>query len=230
MRTEAVPCGDAGEMSLFVWEPTGTPVGSVLLIQEIFGVGPYIRAVAERLATAGYVVGAPDVFWRFAPNWASDHTAEGLQASVAQVGNLDGPQAIADCTAALAHLAAVDGVDAAPAVLGYCLGGTLAWGVAAMGEPSCCVSYYGSGVPSMIGMIEQVHCPTLFHFGDDDPYLPNEGVEAVAAAIADREGFVVNVEHAGHAFDNHESEMFWNEAAAKSAWAKTMSFLEAARG
>jgi dienelactone hydrolase len=52
----------------------------------------------------------------------------------------------------------------------------------------------------------------------------------VAAAIADRDGFVVNVEHAGHAFDNHESEMFWNEAAAKAAWAKTMSFLEAARG
>ena len=115
-------------------------------------------------------------------------------------------------------------------MLGYCLGGTLAWGVAAMGEPSCCVSYYGSGVPSMIGMIEQVHCPTLFHFGDSDAYIPNDGVEAVAAAIADRDGFVVNVEHAGHAFDNHESEMFWNEAAAKAAWAKTMSFLEAARG
>jgi carboxymethylenebutenolidase len=230
MRTEAVPCGDAGEMSLFVWEPTGAPVGSVLLIQEIFGVGPYIRAVAERLAAAGYVVGAPDVFWRFAPNWASDHTVDGLKASMAQVGNLDAPQAIADCITALAHLGAIDGVDAAPAVLGYCLGGTLAWGVAALGEPSCCVSYYGSGVRSMIGMIEQVHCPTLFHFGDSDAYIPNDGVEALASAIATREGFVVNVEHAGHAFDNHESEMFWNEAAAKAAWAKTMSFLEAARG
>ncbi len=230
MRTEAVPCGDAGEMSLFVWEPAGTPVGSVLLIQEIFGVGPYIRAVAERLAAAGYVVGAPDVFWRFAPNWASDHSVDGLKASMAQVGNLDAPQAIGDCIAALAHLGAIDDVDTAPAVLGYCLGGTLAWGVAAMGDPSCCVSYYGSGVPSMIGMIDQVHCPTLFHFGDSDAYIPNDGVEAVAAAIADRDGFVVNVEHAGHAFDNHESEMFWNEAAAKSAWAKTMSFLEAARG
>ena len=230
MRTEAVPCGGAGEMTLFVWEPAGTPVGSVLLIQEIFGVGPYIRAVAERLAAAGFVVGAPDVFWRFAPNWASDHSVDGLKASMAQVGNLDAPQAIADCIAALAHLAAIDGVDTAPAVLGYCLGGTLAWGVAAMGEPSCCVSYYGSGVPSMIGMIDQVHCPTLFHFGDSDAYIPNDGVEAVAAAIIGRDGFVVNVEHAGHAFDNHESEMFWNEAAAKSAWAKTMSFLEAARG
>jgi carboxymethylenebutenolidase len=229
MRTEMVPCGDAGEMSLFVWEPSGAPVGSVLLIQEIFGVGPYIRAVAERLADAGYVVGAPDVFWRFAPNWASDHTVEGLTASLGQVQNLDFPQALGDCTAALAHLAGIDGVDRAPAVMGFCLGGTVAWGVAALGEPSCCVSYYGSGVPSMLDMMSQVHCPTLFHFGNADGYIPNEGVDQVAAAIAGHPGFVVNVENAGHAFDNHESEMFWNEAAARAAWAKTMAFLEAAR-
>jgi carboxymethylenebutenolidase len=34
------------------------------------------------------------------------------------------------------------------------------------------------------------------------------------------------VENAGHAFDNHESDMFWNESAAKAAWAKTMAFLQ----
>lgn len=225
MRTEHVTCGTDGEMALFCWEPAGERIGSVLLIQEIFGVGPYIRAVAERLAAAGYVVGAPDVFWRFAPGWASDHSPEGLAASVAEVGKLDGPQAIADCTAALAHLAAIAGVAGQPAVLGFCLGGTLAWGVAAAGDPCCCVSYYGSNVPHMLDLIDQVRCRTLFHFGDDDPYLPSEGVEALSAAIAGRDGFIVNVEHAGHAFDNHESEMFWNESAAKAAWAKTMSFL-----
>jgi len=36
---------------------------------------------------------------------------------------------------------------------------------------------------------------------------------------------VLNVENAGHAFDNHESEIFYNEAASKAAWAKTMAFL-----
>jgi carboxymethylenebutenolidase len=113
----------------------------------------------------------------------------------------------------------------APAVMGFCMGGTLAWAVAAAGEPSCCVSYYGSGVPDMLGMLDQVTCPTLFHFGNADAYIPNEGVDALSAAIAGRDGFFLNVEDAGHAFDNHESAMFWNEAAAKSAWAKTMSFL-----
>ena len=77
----------------------------------------------------------------------------------------------------------------------------------------------------MLGMIEQISCPTLLHFGNQDPYIPNAGVDAVGAAIAGREGFVLNVEQAGHAFDNHESAMFHNEGAAKAAWAKTMAFL-----
>lgn len=224
-RTVTVDRGSDGQMDLFVWQPEGTPTAAVLLVQEIFGVGPYIRAVAERLAAAGYVVGAPDVFWRFAPGWAAGHDVDGLTASLGQVQQLDVPSAVADCVAALEVLGAQPGVGRSPAVLGFCLGGTLAWAVASAGSPSCCVSYYGSGVPSMLGMIDSITCPTLLHFGDSDAYIPNEGVAAIGEAIAGREGFVLNVEKAGHAFDNHESEMFWNESAARAAWAKTMAFL-----
>ena len=225
LRTNRLRRGDDGEMDLYTWTPSNPNGSAVVLIQEIFGVGPYIRAVAERLAESGYIVGAPDVFWRFAPNWESDHTEAGLGASMEKVQQLDFPTAVGDCIAALDHLATLSTGAHAPAVLGYCLGGTLAWAVAAAAEPSCCVSYYGSGVPSMIGMIDQVSCPTLFHFGNADPFIPNEGVDAVGAAIAGHEGFVLNVENAGHAFDNHESEMFYNENAARAAWAKTMAFL-----
>jgi carboxymethylenebutenolidase len=77
----------------------------------------------------------------------------------------------------------------------------------------------------MLDQIDNVTCPTLFHFGRDDAFIPFEGVEALNAAIAGHDRFVINVEHAGHAFDNHESEMFWNESAAQAAWAKTMAFL-----
>jgi carboxymethylenebutenolidase len=212
-------------MDVHVWSPESPPRAAVLVIQEIFGVGTYIRAVGERLADAGYVVGAPDLFWRFAPNWEADHSEEGLQASFEKVQQLDFPKAVGDCIAALDHLRSQPGIDGAPAVLGFCLGGTLAWSVAVNAEPSCCISYYGSGVPSMIGMIDQVSCPTLFHFGNNDPYIPNEGVDEVAAALPGHPGFVLNVENAGHAFDNHESSTFYNEAAANSAWSKTMAFL-----
>jgi carboxymethylenebutenolidase len=212
-------------MDLLVSTPDAPPRAAILLIQEIFGVGRYIRDVAQKLTDAGYLVGAPDLFWRFAPNWEADHDAAGLAASFEKVQQLDFPQAVTDCCAALAHLQAQPGIASAPAVLGFCLGGTLAWGVAATAEPSCCVSYYGSGVPSMLGMITQVSCPTLFHFGNSDSYIPNDGIEAISEAISGRAGFVLNIETAGHAFDNHESEMFYNEGAAQSAWSKTMAFL-----
>jgi carboxymethylenebutenolidase len=218
--------GDAGEMTAHVWVPASGSGPGLLLIQEIFGVGTYIRAVAERLAAAGYVVAAPDVFWRFAPGWAADHDAAGLQASLEAVGKLDFPAAIGDCAAALAALAEQPEVTGTPGVIGFCLGGSLAWGVAQAAQPAVCVSYYGSGVASMLGGIDAVTCPTLFHFGNADGYIPADQIEAVSAAIAGRPGFVLNVENAGHAFDNHESEMFWNESAAQAAWAKTLAFLD----
>ncbi len=212
-------------MPMHLWTPTAGSGPAILLIQEIFGVGPYIRAVAARLGEAGYVVGAPEVFWRFAPGWESGHDQAGLAASLEQAGRLDAAEAADDCAAALAVLHGLDETSGAPGVMGFCLGGTLAWAVAAAAQPAACVSYYGSGVPGMLDLIDSVSCPTLFHFGNADPYIPSEGVEAINAAIDGRSGFVLNVENAGHAFDNHESEMFWTESAAQAAWAKTMAFL-----
>jgi carboxymethylenebutenolidase len=212
-------------MPLHVWVPAAGHGPGILLIQEIFGIGPYIRAVAQRLVEAGYVVGAPEVFWRFAPGWEADHDQAGLEASMAKAGELDPATAATDCAAALVTLGELEEVTGTPGVLGFCLGGTLAFAVAAGGEPAALVSYYGSGVPQMLDQIPNVTCPTLFHFGNADAFIPNEGVAALNEAIAGHDNFVLNVEHAGHAFDNHESEMFYDESAAAAAWAKTMAFL-----
>ena len=213
-------------MNMHVWVPEAGTGPGLVLIQEIFGVGAYIRAVAERLAAAGYVVGAPDVFWRFAPGWEQDHDEAGLAASFEAVGKLDMGSAVADCVAAVSTLGELEEVDGHSG-RDRLLPGRHAWPgrSPANDDPSVCVSYYGSGVPSMIDQIDNVTCPTLFHFGGTDDFIPNEGVEAVGAAIAGRPGFVLNVEDAGHAFDNHESGMFYNESAAKAAWSKTMAFL-----
>ena len=107
----------------------------MLLIQEIFGVGAYIRAVGERLAALGYVVGAPDVFWRIQPNWESDHTPEGVEASLGMVQKFDFPQGVADCVAALHALEELPEVQGGVGVVGFCLGGTLGYLTAAVAEP-----------------------------------------------------------------------------------------------
>ena len=69
-------------------------------------------------------------------------------------------------------------------------------------------------------------CPIIFHFGDSDPYIPNEQVDAIRASVGDRADVEIHVQAgAGHAFDNHEAAMFWNEAAAAAAWERTVAFL-----
>lgn len=216
---------DDGTMDLTVWRPVGDTVGSVLLLHEIFGVGDYMTAVAARLTALGVVVGAPDVFWRIHPGWAADHDEHGMRSSMGVSRHLDTERAIADCVAALDALDDADGVGGRPAVLGFCLGGTLAFGVAAAGSPSRCVSYYGSGVAGMLDRLERVGCPLLFHFGAADPYIASADVEAVAAAIAGRDDVMINIEQAGHAFDNEVAPMFYDETAARAAWTKTVAFL-----
>lgn len=223
-RTDTVEV-EGGSFDATVWSPEGGAGPGIVLIQEIFGVGPYIRAVGTRLAEAGYVVAAPDLFWRFHPHWEAPHDQAGLSSSMEMVGKLDFPLAIGDCVATLGHVQHLAETAGGTGVMGFCLGGTLAWAVAAKGDPACCVSYYGSGVPGMLDMIAEVSCPTLFHFGANDSFIPAEGVDALSQAIDATPGFELNVEAAGHAFDNHESEMFYDAAAAASAWSKTMAFL-----
>jgi carboxymethylenebutenolidase len=220
-----------GALRLHLWVPQAGSGPGILLLQEIFGVGPFIDAVAARLVALGYVVGAPDVFWRFRPGYTASHDEDGLAEAMSTVQqHLDFPVAVADCAAALDHLAGLDAVAGRPAVLGYSLGGALAWAVAAADAPAACVSYYAPRLPYLLDLIGDVTCPTLLHFGDADRFIPNEAIDAVKAAVAGRAAITVNIEPAGHSFENHEAAMFYDEAAARSAWAQTVAFLAAHLG
>lgn len=216
-------------MDLHVWLPQGADAGrqgpALVLVHEIFGVGDYIFDVAASLTAQGYAVAAPDLFWRFAPGWAASHDAEGTAASMQQAQQLDVPKAIADCAAALDALGAQPEVLGELGVIGFCLGGTVAFGTAIEASPSVCVSYYGSGVAGMLERLDAVSCPTLLHFGSRDDYIAGDDIAAVAAAIKGRAGFMLNVEDAGHAFDNHRADMFYVQNASEAAWAKTLAFL-----
>jgi carboxymethylenebutenolidase len=137
-------------------------------------------------------------------------------------------QRVADLLAALDHLRGLPEVGGGKvAVMGYCLGGRLAYELAAAGSPDACVSYYGSGIGERLAdTASAITCPVIFHYGDSDPFIPNEEADAVEAAFAGRDDVTVH-RHAGagHAFENFEAPMFWNEAAAARSWELTTEFL-----
>lgn len=209
-----------------VWHPPSGRGPGLVLVQEIFGLDDYLRSVAADLAAAGYVVAIPELFWRTAPGWSSTHDEAGVAASMEVASAFDPALGLSDVLETVAHLRSSPSVTGGVGVLGFCLGGSLAFAAAAAGDPDVAVSFYGSTVAQQIADLSGVTCPIQFHFGGKDPYIPRTDVAIVEAAVAEHEGAEIHVqEEAGHAFHNSVAPMFHNPQAAARAWDLTMEFL-----
>ena len=228
-RVESVETPE-GSFDLTVWLPESGPGPGLLLIQEIFGVSDYIRAVADDLAGLGYVVGAPDLFWRLEPGYQAKHDSEGVQRSLEMGSRFDAEQGVADAAAALDHLAALPEVEGGIGVVGFCLGGSIAYFLTARAEPGAVdvlVSFYGSGIPDNLDALDRIVSPVMFHFGGSDPYIPRDQVARVEEAAAGKDNVEVHVEEdAGHAFHNRKAPMFHAPEPAARAWQRTEQFLQ----
>ena len=225
-RTETVQMPDGGPMDAYVAIPETGGGPAVLVLMEIFGVGAYIRGVSDRLAEQGYVAMAPDLYRRIRPGAQFGSGREGLREAGAAVAELDMAGAIDDAIVALDALRGLPELRGGAAVLGFCLGGTLAFGVSVHGDPDTLVAYYGSGIPEMLGDADRIGCPALFHFGAQDPFIPLEQSRRVAAVAASHPGWEVHIQpDGGHAFDNSENPMFHQPEPAARAWDLTRAFL-----
>ncbi|MGW0802240.1 dienelactone hydrolase family protein [Nonomuraea sp. NPDC002799] len=225
-RVDQITAHD-GSFDVNLWLPDNDGGPGLLLIQEIYGVGPYIEKVAVELAARGYVVAAPDLFWRLRPRWLGEHTPEGTAAAIALADGFDFAQGVADCALTVAHLSALPQVRGGAGALGFCLGGSLGYMLATQVELGAVLSFYGSAVPDATGLMERISAPLLLVFGGSDPYIPRDRVAVVEQAARSRPNVVTHVEEAaGHAFHNSESPMFHEPGAAERAWQVALGFLD----
>jgi carboxymethylenebutenolidase len=198
-RVESVQIPD-GTFDLTVWLPDAGTGPGLLLIQEIYGVSDYIRAVGEDLA--------------------------GLAESLVLSSRFDAEQGAADAGAALQHLRSLPEVAGGLGVIGFCLGGSIAFFLATQEELDAVVSFYGSAVPGHLEVLEQIDGPLQLHFGGSDSYISRDQVAAVEQAAAGRDNVEIHVEEdAGHAFHNRKAPMFYVPEPAARAWQRTEEFL-----
>jgi carboxymethylenebutenolidase len=218
-----------GEFDAHVELPEAGSGPGIVVLQEIFGVGDYIKESAERLAGLGYVAMAPDLYWRIEPGIALAHDKAGLGRAFEVVQKLDLQLAVRDSIDALNALRGLPEVSQTggkAGVLGFCLGGTLAFAVAIDGDPDVAVCYYGSGIAGMLDRADPIQCPVLYHFGGQDQYIPREQVDRVCDFANAHPNMECHIqEDAGHAFDNHEAPMFHQPEPAARAWEITREFL-----
>lgn len=230
-ETMRVTAADGRSYDATVVLPESGAGPGIVLYQEIFGVNDFLLGKAADLAKLGYAVCCPDVFWRVEPGVSLPHDEIGLQRGMSLAGRWMGEvpddTKVSDLLAVLSQFKADARVAGGVAVMGYCLGGTLAYMTAIAGDPAACVSYYGSGVADQLGAAGEIKCPVLFHFGDNDSYIPNEHVEKIKSAFEGRDDVTVRVARgAGHAFENLLAPAFANPAAAAESWPVTVEFLK----
>jgi carboxymethylenebutenolidase len=219
-----------GDFDAFCAVPETTPAPAVLVLQEVFGINDNIRGLTEQLAEAGYLALAPDVFWRLEPRFERKDES-GLADGMAHVQQLDFDLVPGDLTAVMAHALAMPECNGRIGAVGFCLGGTLAYLFAGTARvdgrgPDAVVSYYGSAINGMLDLAPRVECPVLFHYGAQDPYIPAEQIDEVERTFAGRPDVVLHRYEAGHAFSNWDAPTFFDEQAARTAWPRTLDFLE----
>jgi carboxymethylenebutenolidase len=223
-----IPARDASAFCGYLSLPPAGGGPGIVLVQEIWGVNEHIRAMADLYALSGYVVLAPDVFWRLSPRVDLDYDEEGSAQAFNYYQKVDTAQAAADVAAAVEALRTLPECTGKIATLGYCLGGQLAYRAAALSPVDAVVSYYGGGIDQHLNIAERIAAPILFHYAADDAHITPDKVACVKAAFAGRTNATFfDYQGAGHGFNCWGRKAVYKQRAAATATGRSLVFLAA---
>ena len=206
----------------YLAQPKLKPRAAIVILPEIFGVNKHIRAVADGFAMAGFLAVVPDTFARLKTGVELGYTPEDIAQGRAlknQAEALPAPGVLAEVQAAVDH--AAQGAGGLVGMVGYCWGGLLTWRAAArVAGLRAAVCYYGGGMTLPEEISRQARCPVLAHFGNQDPIIPMDTVEAFRQAQPQVQ---VEVYDADHGF-NCDHRGSYNAPAADLALERTLAF------
>jgi len=199
-RQDQIDTGDGRHFGAYVSEPA-TPNGrAIIVVQEIFGVTPSIREVADRYARAGYLAIAPDLFWRVEPGLSLTHSKEDMARAFQILASFDESLAIGDLNATTLHAKRQSGIGQV-ALVGMCLGGKLAYLAASRLPVGAALAFYGVGIEKNLADAVAIDKPLKMFFGAKDKYVSPAAREQIASAVSGKPGVsIVVVDDADHGF------------------------------
>ncbi|MES2412362.1 MAG: dienelactone hydrolase family protein [Pseudomonadota bacterium] len=218
-RTDSISAGNGQHFNAYVSVPANPNGHAIVVLQEIFGVTPAIRMVADRFAEAGYLAVAPDLFWRVEPGLSLSHSKEDMARAFSILGSFNDDSAMADIASTQAHIRALPGFKGSIAVSGMCLGGRLTYLAAARLPLDAAVAFYGVGIEKNLQDAASIACPTLMFFGGVDKYVSPEARGQIEAAVKGKAEVMVYPQ-ADHGFYTRGEA-----ATVADAHQKTLAFL-----
>ena len=215
MPYTSVTCTDGFSMGAYASAPSENLKGSVVVIQEIFGVNSHIRSVVDSYADNGFYAIAPAIFDRIQTSVELGYTEADMEFGIdLAFQQLDLEKTLLDLQSCINHA----NEKAKVGVVGYCFGGLLTWlSSCRLKNISAASAYYGGGIPDNAALTPA--CPTILHFGDQDAHIPMDSVQAF---IAEQPGLPVYLYTADHGF-NCDQRASYDADAAKLALERTLN-------
>lgn len=212
--------------------PASPARGALVVVQEAFGVTEHIQDVCRRLAAAGWQAAAPALYHR---QGAPVFSYGDLGAARPIMAQLSGADVQADVDACLRHFEALGFEPARTGIVGFCMGGSVAFYTAVERRLGGAVTFYGGGIasgrfglPSQLEVAPRLRTPWLGLYGDADQSIPPSEVEALRAA-ADSSSVdveVVRYPDAGHGFHCDDRPAAYHAGAAQDAWNRTLAWFD----
>ena len=209
---------DGHELDAYVVQPGVPARGGLVIVQEIHGVNAHIRAVADRYADDGFVVVAPALFDRIERGVELRGSGEDMERAMDLLKSFDIEKGVDDVAAAVQCERCFGNVKKI-GVVGYCLGGTLAWLSAARLPIHAAVGYYGGRIAQYLG--DRPKVPVMLHFGEQDQHIPQSEIDAIAKAYPE---VSIYTYPAGHGF-NRDGSAGYSASCATRARTRTLEFL-----
>lgn len=205
---------------------------SLVIAQEIFGINHTMREVADYYAEEGYVVLVPDIFWRQEPNVELGYSEADWQRAFGFFQGFDEAKGMDDIQTAITTLRARPEVKASGkvGVLGFCLGGKLAYLAACRTDADVAVGYYGVGIDAALGEAGNITRPLVLHIAELDKFCPPEARDKILQDLKGRAHITLHV-YPGmdHAFARLGGEHY-HKPSALMAHERSIGALKAAMG
>lgn len=184
-NTEIPTLDGDGMIPAYVARPASTPRGAIIVQQEIFGVDTGIRKKADGWAARGYLAVAPDSFWRQQPGVELDaDKPEEFQQAISFMMKHDFDLGIRDIEAVIHWIRREEHVPKV-GLVGFCMGGRIAYMVAARTDIDASVGYYGVMIDQMLNEKHAIARPLMLHVPTADGFVPPEAQKAIHEGLDD---------------------------------------------
>jgi carboxymethylenebutenolidase len=211
---------NGGDVSGELAEPSGAgKAPSVVLIQEWWGINDHVRDVVERLAKEGFLVVAPDLY--------HGRVTKDQAEAAKWMTELDSLKAVQEIAGAAAYLKEHPRGNGKVGVIGFCLGGALAFASACHVEGlSAVVPFYGIPPAEKVDYAK-VTAPIMAHFAKKDDWATVAKAEEIKKQLdARKHPMELHAYDAQHAFMNDTRPEVYDEKNAKLAWERTIAFFK----